>query len=199
MSGETERNISGWTTDTLHALVEKLFTERDARYATRFEATDAAHDTLSREIALQRQILETRLAAMDKAGQLLYENLVRVPTDVDRAVMQLRELLNEKIHLIDSLTSQRFTDNRSAVDSAFAAAKEAVGKSEISTTKEIDALKVLIGAQNNAFDDKISDLRQSRDQNSGHKSGFGDAVSVVYAVVTILAIVLTALVVHFVK
>lgn len=45
MSGETESNVSGWTTDTLHSLLvtrleelHRLLAEKDTRYQQRYEA-----------------------------------------------------------------------------------------------------------------------------------------------------------------
>jgi len=53
MSGETERNISGWTVDTLKELMiheitglHSLMDERDARYATERDASKAAAEKL---------------------------------------------------------------------------------------------------------------------------------------------------------
>lgn len=43
MSGETERNISGWTTDTLREHVLALINSNDKRYQQRFDAQEAAN------------------------------------------------------------------------------------------------------------------------------------------------------------
>src|SRR6185369_13242602 len=56
MSGETERNISGWTVDTLHAHIVAMFDERDHRYSQRFAAQEQAND--DRDAFLERLALE---------------------------------------------------------------------------------------------------------------------------------------------
>ena len=42
MSGETEKDISGWTTDTLHSHLLSLMNERDRRYEQRFASAEQA-------------------------------------------------------------------------------------------------------------------------------------------------------------
>jgi len=42
LSGETERHISGWTTDTLKEYLEARIVEADKRYQQRFDAQEAA-------------------------------------------------------------------------------------------------------------------------------------------------------------
>lgn len=44
MSGETEANVSGWTTDTLRSYILALLNERDTQYAQRFQAQEKAVD-----------------------------------------------------------------------------------------------------------------------------------------------------------
>lgn len=43
MSGETEKNISGWTVDTLKAYLESVIDGNDRRYQQRFDAQEAAN------------------------------------------------------------------------------------------------------------------------------------------------------------
>lgn len=42
MSGETEKQVSGWTVDTLKEYVESLIDGNDKRYEQRFEAQESA-------------------------------------------------------------------------------------------------------------------------------------------------------------
>ena len=43
MSGETEKSISGWTTDTLKEYLEAVIDGNDRRYQQRFDAQEAAN------------------------------------------------------------------------------------------------------------------------------------------------------------
>jgi len=79
MSGETEQEPSGLSVDNLHNLLRTSLDELDRRLAT--------------EVAAVQHAFETRLNAIDKATDKFEANLVRVPTDVDKQVGQLKALV----------------------------------------------------------------------------------------------------------
>jgi hypothetical protein len=110
------------------------------------ELVDKAIDNLRKE-------LQTRFDAMDTAADLLHEDYVRVPNQVDRAILNIRELMEGKINLIsarveeamnvsnekfasigtqfierDTRTEQTAAGVKIAVDAALQAAKEAVAE-----------------------------------------------------------------------
>jgi hypothetical protein len=105
----------------------------------------------------------------------------------------------------DTRSEREARDNKIAVDAAFAAAKEAVAennkssqvsndKSEVSFTKQIDAIQLLIAATNKAIDDKISDLKTRADNGSGRTGATADfralslsTISIVVAIIGIIA------------
>jgi hypothetical protein len=62
---------------------------------------------LWREIAALKELLETRLTAMDKAIRVAHEDLTRVPTDVQERIANLKELHAEKFLAIDKELSDR--------------------------------------------------------------------------------------------
>jgi predicted nucleic acid-binding Zn-ribbon protein len=71
VSGETEANISGWTTDTLRTLTEQalneirmLVDERNIRYDQRFEAQQEA---LAAALLAQKEAVLTAMIAAEKA------------------------------------------------------------------------------------------------------------------------------------
>lgn len=51
---------------------------------------------LLREVNNLREVVETRLNAIDRATNLFQENLTRVPTDTDKQIRHLQELHDEK-------------------------------------------------------------------------------------------------------
>jgi len=63
MSGETERDVSGWTVDTLGAHILRLLTEHDRRYEQRFKA--------------QEEATKAALSAAQKAADILEVNTQR--------------------------------------------------------------------------------------------------------------------------
>ena len=114
---------------------------------------------LLRELTALKELVFTRLDGMDEATRLIQAQQARVPTEVDRAVNNLRELLearnnsietnlrdvyDEKFHSIetqfkerDTRTEQTSKDSKVAVDAALQAAKEAVGEQNKSSALAI--------------------------------------------------------------
>lgn len=116
-----------------------------------------------REITSLKELVFTRLDAMDKAMTLFNDNITRVPTDVDKQVGTLKALVYETFKTIDvkfesseGLFTEQFKsvaqqfkerdtrseresrDNKVAVDAAFAAQKEAASEQNKSNTLAID-------------------------------------------------------------
>lgn len=152
------------------------------------------------DAALIRSIIETRLDGMDKAIRLLQDTSDKFPARIDEKITALREVQEEKLRALETTHGEKFSsiqtqfrerdvrteqsskDSKVAVDAALQAAKEAVGeqnkssalaiaKSEGATTKQIDQLVILIQQMNNAFDDKIGDLKDRLTRIEGGKAG----------------------------
>jgi hypothetical protein len=155
---------------------------------------------LLREIATSREVvektvdgvretIETRIAGMDKAIELLQRTNDKFPNQILDAVKQLQEVHDEKFHSIavqfterDTRTEQTSRDSKVAVDAALQAAKEAVGeqnksnalaiaKSEATFTKQIDQIGVLISTMQKAIDDKIDDIKSRIQSIESHSKG----------------------------
>lgn len=159
MSGETETNVSGWTTDTLNSHISRILEERQAEWNQRFIAQEKAIH-LAREADLRQQngqiqVATTRLDGVEKAQLAFNEMITRVPSDVDKQVGHLQSLTEEKFRSVDremrdreEAVNLRFAerdvrsergarDNKIAVDAAFAAAKEAVAEQNKSSALAI--------------------------------------------------------------
>ncbi len=146
-------------------------------------------------IAASREIIETRLDAMDTATQLNKSATDNIPRLINDKVAQLQTLVEEKIaglmekfHSIDvqfkerdTRTEQSSKDSKVAVDAALQAAKEAVGeqnkssalaiaKSEAATNKQLDQIGTLIATGTKALDEKINDLKGRLDRGEGVKA-----------------------------
>jgi hypothetical protein len=151
---------------------------------------------------LKEQIVG-RLDAMDKAASMLHEDYVRVPTLLDRAVKETRELLTAKIYTLESVFAEKFTRietqfverdrrteqlslaDKTAVAAALQAAKEAVGaqntsnsiaiaKSESSTVESIKQLQALFTSSIAALQNQVTDIKERIDRGEGHARGIGD-------------------------
>lgn len=92
MSGETESNVSGWTTDTLHEFtrqqLDDLRTMLDERYATQTKAIDAA-------FSAQQLAMQTALTAADRAVQAALQAAERAVTKAEVAAEKRFESMNE--------------------------------------------------------------------------------------------------------
>jgi hypothetical protein len=140
---------------------------------------------LLREIEALKELVIQRIVAIEQAVSVAHENLVRVPTDTDKAISHLNQLFAERLNTI----SERFAavqtqfkerDTRveqiaelgdQALKAALQAAKELVGKqndyfvtsiakSETATNKQIDQLQQLINTVAGASSSKVDDLKE---------------------------------------
>lgn len=124
-------------------------------------------------------IIRERITGIDKATALFQETLIRVPTDVDKQVSNLKALHEERFHSIaqqfeerDKRGERESRDNKVAVDAAFAAQKEAaseqnksntlaISKSEGATAETILKLEQLVSANIQGLNDKVDDLKST--------------------------------------
>lgn len=68
------------------------------------DLTEQSRTDRHAQIAQARELIETRLAGMDKATDLVAGNVGQIPAAIDRAVSSLRELLGERIDGMDTAT-----------------------------------------------------------------------------------------------
>ncbi len=134
---------------------------------------------LMREISSLKELLLTRLDAMDMAVDLLQKKSDRSPS-IDEVVVKLDEkfiAVQLQFHERDIRFDRAATDTRTAVDAAFAAAKLAVDKTETGFTKQIDQLAETARASVKAIDDKIDDVKARigsiEGRNAGVQQGWG--------------------------
>jgi DNA-directed RNA polymerase beta' subunit len=141
-------------------------------------------EQLLREIEAVKELFEQRIEAVEKGIAIAHENITRVPTEVDKAIVHLRELSEERLNTIaerfegvktqfterDTRVEQTRVSAKEALDAALQAAKEAVGKqndsfvtsiakSEAATNKQIEQLGQLINTMTSANGAKVDDLK----------------------------------------
>lgn len=151
---------------------------------------------LWREVAALKELAFTRIKSVEDAIAVAHQDLVRVPTEVQKAIGGLKELLETKICDVDKLNAEKFRnidkrldmnedarielkkDTSTAVDAALKAAKEAVteqnnsnalsiNKSETSTTKQIDQLAALVTQISSGLNEKINDIKERLSGSDG--------------------------------
>jgi len=160
-----------------------------------------------REIESLRQLVFARLGSIEQRAAEEHEDLVRVPTDVDRAVSSLKELIFTKLEAVD----QRFEavdvlrrESQDAASTAIAAALQAVKeagseqtktfaqqieKSESSLTRQIEAQATSTGTSLGALNAQVSDLKDRLTRFEGRSSGHGDTLTLAVAAFAILGVI----------
>ena len=137
---------------------------------------------LWREVLNLRELMESRISGIEKSIEVAHEDLVRVPTDVQKQVGNLKELHDEKFRSIqvqfaerDTRTEQKDRDTKIAIDAAFQSSSTAVAKSESVTSKQIDQQGTLIQTETRALSWQIDDLKERmtrlESQGIGEKGG----------------------------
>lgn len=168
---------------------------------------------LRNETNTRFKAVEVRFDAIDKATALQHEDQVRIPTQIDRAILGLREFLEQSMKTVaanlrgdldrisaetaekfagvaaqfserDTRTDQRAGDTKLAVDAAFAAAKEATAKIEAGFTKQIDSMIEIIDTKTANLSNQISDLK---DRMTAAESRSGVSDPNINAAVTLLS------------
>ena len=172
-------------------------TDTDIRYSEkRDDPSLLTTAQLLRVNAELKELIFTRLDAMDKAIILFNENMTRVPTDTDKQISHLKELIfqrfetqNEKFASVskqfmdrDMRVVQATSDAKISLDAALSSAEKAVAKqnesfslsiqkSETATNKQIDTQSQLLESLTAALNDKIDDLKARMTRQEGADLG----------------------------
>jgi hypothetical protein len=193
MAGGQPQPSMGQVTDPSFLTTQQLLRVNEALKELLFTKLDA---------------IKARLDAADKAVQLLHQDVTRVPTDVDKSVGHLKELVFQKLGVDydgielqfkerDTRVDQTAKDSKVAVDAALSAAKEAVGeqnkssalaiaKQEATFTKQIDQLSVLLATVTKGQEDKINDIKAALSAYDGRSRGIGDSWGVIVGAIGIM-------------
>jgi hypothetical protein len=151
-------------------------TEPDPSVAA-YDALDRLRRELKEHTDGRFEVVLERLRGIDKATELLNETVNRVPTDLQKAIAQVRELMDERFASValqfkerDTRSERESRDNKVAVDAAFAAQKEAaseqnksntlaIDKSEKATAETLNKQADLFKSTTDALADKIDDVK----------------------------------------
>jgi|ERR1700676_4763211 len=138
-------------------------------------------------------VLIERLSGMDRATELLSDTVNKVPTEVQREVGNLGNVMAERFLSVDKQFAERDTrserearDNKLAVDAAFAAQEKqavaesvsnqkAIDKSEVATNKAIDKLAELFESRVGGLGESLSDLKVRVQAIESAKQGIADS------------------------
>lgn len=132
--------------------LQRAITSLERELGIRQEVREREQEYIKRDIDAQFQTVnqgfETvreRFRGIEKATELLNETVNRTPTDIQKEIGRLRELMDERANSIalqfkerDTRQERESRDNKVAVDAAFAAQKEAASEQNKSNTLAID-------------------------------------------------------------
>ena len=157
------------------ATVSAVMAEKFAGVNDRFGEAGATVDTLATGL---RELIEQRLNAMDLATKVLAGSVEKFPTDIDRAVGSVREIVLGEVSRVQAVTLEKFTaidgtfsSNALALTAALAAQKEAaaeqnksntlaITKSESSTKETIAANAVQAQTGLASLENQFDDLKE---------------------------------------
>lgn len=132
-----------------------------------------------RSISTLRGEITVRINGIEKAVDTAQENLVRVPTDVEKAIQALREVLEaeivgnkslylekfvavtETVKVLKDTINDRFTQNDQNTEKAFNAAKQAVAERDASNAKSADKSEANLAKLIGALEDNLKTLGQT--------------------------------------
>lgn len=120
-----------------------------------------------REIGSLKELIQAELSAVKKGIEVAHDDLVRVPTEVQKVTSSLEQLMQTKInyeHKIADLQIQ-FLEKQFTWLEKFRAEQNAsnilsTSKSEISFTKQVDQLTGLVHTINSNLGDKIGEVKE---------------------------------------
>jgi hypothetical protein len=137
------------------------------------DPSDRSSAQVIREVTILREILETRMAAIENSIRVSENRYLLIPVQIKDAVKGLEEVILEKFRGIDSRFNERDTrviqsdiDAKLALKAALDSAEKAVVKAEAGMTKLTDGLAK-----------RIDELRDSQKTSEGTKLGASEVKS----------------------
>lgn len=175
--------------DLVTAAIERQDDIRNAWQVSIQRELTLRQEMRERDHASLKQIIETRIDAIDRATELLSSTVNRTPTEITKEIGHLSGIVDERLASVESrfveadrLTSTQFKerdtrterearDNKLAVDAAFAAQEKqavaqnegnqlAINKSEQATAETIKTNQELSRSEINALRKQAEDREQ---------------------------------------
>lgn len=169
---------------------------------------------LHREIAVLKEIFDSRNHSTDGLIKLLQSAEEKIPATIKGELDNLKQLHDERFNSVqtqfrerDTRTDQQSKEGKEAIQAALQAAKEAVGKqqeasdkaiakSEFSTIKQIDQINITIQAIGDNLNDKIQGVQARQLVLEGRQTGVKETkddgksnLAIIISIVSVLLMV----------
>lgn len=177
-------------------------------------------ESIQKWIEASHAKIDVRLDAMDKATNLLHQDFVRVPTDMDRSIKHLHDLVQSQMNAIkegmatlyrqweqrQEVLNERFADRDRNIAIIFSerdkraealmrAQLDAITKMENNFTKLIEQGAETGAAGIKGVTDSLNDVKSRLDRGEGHFSGIGSSWGILIGAAGIVVAIFT--VAHF--
>jgi hypothetical protein len=133
-------------------------TEQEERnWTPRPDPTLLTTQQLLRELASLREILDTRLDAMDRASIVLSETVNRTPTAIQTAIANLKEVYDERFNSIQS----QLSDKGTTVDERFRSVAQQFSERDVRTDQAATASANALAAALQAAKEAVFEQSQA--------------------------------------
>lgn len=157
------------------------------------DPSELTTNLILREVNHIRELLEARVAAIENAIIVAHGDLVRVPTEVDKQISNLRAQMEEKFNVVNCKVeaAEKATNKQ---DETFT---HAIDKSESATSKQIDSLGDTLKTEVSGLRVQIDDVKQRLTKIEGMNLGARETATVTRTgnsfIVAVIGVVLSAL------
>jgi hypothetical protein len=162
MSGETEKEVSGWTTDTLHSHLITVIREHDKRYEQRFQDQEKA--TINALASANTAVHKAEVAA-DKRFELLNE---------------LKAIVIERDASFMTRTEAEYAVNRNSER-----IQDIAGRMLTLASKDI------VAAECNLINKAVTEIGERVTRAEGLRSGYHAGWGYLFAAITAIAALVT--------
>jgi hypothetical protein len=164
------------------------------------EAVATAKDELRRELAATREILETRMRAMDQERRSILRIMDEQKTEIERRFIERDSRYDERDRARQDAVLTALNAARELNDARDAATEQASQKFEAAIREQIQQTAVLFQAGRERLDTKIEGLKERIDRGEGgttaasvdraeRRLDYGNIVALVSALIAAAAVI----------
>ncbi len=152
------------------------------------EQLDRTVDALRDYVNTQIKYVDERFRGIDEASKVLADTVSRFPTEMQREIGHVRELMTkDEVHAKELIKAHdghdremallREASSQKAIDKAEGATQKAIDKTETATVAALTRLEALFGATTGPINKNLDDLKSRMDRLEAAKLGGNERVT----------------------